>query len=307
MRKTHKYSGLILSAFILFSLGAVSFAAENQIVVRDKADRRIVLVGDRIRYEIEVVYNDRTQIKIPDFTDGRIGNFEIKESGSRIRSGLFGKRMRNNWYSIACYDVGRAVIPAIEIKYKTKDAKDWSVAKTSALNIEVRSILLSDGVPKDIKDIKGPFTFFEINWWVVGAIIIFIAAFGVFIYRMTRRKAPVRLPHETALEELESARSIFLKGADVKEYYVVVSDCIRRYIERAFRLKAPEMTTEEFLNSLAETKMLSMEEKSLLREFLNACDLVKFAKYLPAKREADSVYNTAKKFIEETRPENVNV
>lgn len=111
----------------------------------------------------------------------------------------------------------------------------------------------------------------------------------------------MKLPHESALEELESIRANFLKSSDVKEYYAGASDCIRRYIERSFRLKAPEMTTEEFLGSLSESTALSPDQKDLLKEFLNACDLVKFARYNPAKGEMESVSLAAKKFIEETK------
>ena len=124
---------------------------------------------------------------------------------------------------------------------------------------------------------------------------------GAIIYKFRKKPLPVKLPHETALEELEDARGNFLKNSDVKEYYALISDCIRRYIERSFRLKAPEMTTEEFLGSLRESTVLSLDQKDLLKEFLNACDLVKFAKYAPARPEMESVFVAAGKFIEETK------
>jgi len=38
-----------------------------------------------------------------------------------------------------------------------------------------------------------------------------------------------------------------------------------------------------------------------MEEFLNACDLVKFAKYAPRKNETEAVFDGAKKFIEETK------
>jgi hypothetical protein len=125
------------------------------------------------------------------------------------------------------------------------------------------------------------------------------------MYKFRKRPAPIKLPHETALEELEAVRGNFMRNSDIKEYYAGISDCVRRYIGRLFKLKAPEMTTEEFLSSLRESAALSLvltlDQKDLLKDFLNACDLVKFAKYNPAKGEMEAIFLSAKKFIEETK------
>jgi hypothetical protein len=167
--------------------------------------------------------------------------------------------------------------------------------------VTVESVLPAGKMPADIKDIKAPLAYFEINWLVAGGVIFFFVVVTIFIaYKFRKKPLPERLPHETAMEELEAVRSNFLKNSEVKEYYTGVSDCIRRYIERAFRLKAPEMTTGEFLGYLRESTILSADQKDLLKDFLNACDLVKFAKYTPAKGEMETVYILAKKFIEET-------
>ncbi len=138
------------------------------------------------------------------------------------------------------------------------------------------------------------------------------------------KKAPPKLPHEIALEEIEAASKQFAAGGEVKDYYVRISDAVRRFIESAFSLKAPEMTTQEFLISLSVpcTDMaqglpstrakrvvlgplkLSSVHKNLLITFMGACDLVKFAKYKPARNDIESVFNTAKKFIEESKEVN---
>ena len=63
------------------------------------------------------------------------------------------------------------------------------------------------------------------------------------------------------------------------------------------------MTTQEFLMSLGDSRKISAGYKELLKVFMEACDLVKFAKHAPAKDETESVFTTAKKFIEETKEE----
>jgi len=297
---TIKRSLIIFSALALFC--GIAHAAGDDVSAQGSVNRSTILVGDRIKFSIDVRYRKGAQISPPVFKDDRIGSLEIKDSGRKTKEGFFGAREDIYWYSITSYDLGKHTVPQVEIKYKTKLAKDWKSVKTKALAIEVVSILPKDKQFKDIKDAKGPLYYFEVNWAVV-ALAIFLAAviIAVILYIRRKRKPAIKLPHETALEELEFMRAGFLRTSDVKEYYAGVSDCIRRYIERSFKLKAPEMTTEEFLGSLRESTALSLDQKDLLKDFLNACDLVKFAKYTPARNEAESVYVAAKKFVDETK------
>jgi len=294
--------------FLIVILGSslLSFAANAAAdgpVVKASVDKTAVFIGDRIRYTIESRYDSGIKIKFPQFNGNKIGDFEIKDSGINRTRGIFGKRRAIAWYEIAVYGTGKHVIPAAEVKYSEEKKDVWAAKKTDPIEVVVGSILPKIGRPQDIKDIKGPMRFSEIGWLLVLAIIavtvILLSAY--FIYRKAAGARPVRLPHETALEELEAARSNFSRNSDIKEYYVSISDSIRRYIERVFNLKAPEMTTEEFLNSLQDKHALSMDQKEILREFLKACDLVKFAKYRPSKSEMEAVYFTAKRFVEESR------
>ena len=286
----------------LFCCSSFALAADDGLSAQALVDRASALIGDRIRLTVDVKYRAGTRIDFPEFKDNKIGAFEIKDSGQELKKGLFASDLMRRWYDIAAYSVGKHQVPSIEIKYKKRGAKEQKSAQTRALNITIGSILPKEKMPADIKDVKGPLFYFEINWLMVSAsLIILIIITGAIIYRFRKRPAPVKLPHETALEELEAARGNFLKNSDVKEYYALISDCVRRYIERSFKLKAPEMTTEEFLGSLREATVLSPDQKDLLREFLNACDLVKFAKYTPPRPEMESVFVAARKFIEETK------
>jgi len=78
---------------------------------------------------------------------------------------------------------------------------------------------------------------------------------------------------------------------------------VRQYLENRFNIRATEMTTEEFLIRVREDRALSFEHKGLLREFLQSCDLVKFAKYEPGQQEALSSMVAAKKLIDQTKEE----
>jgi len=282
-----------LTPFVLLVALAACAAGGDDITVRASVDKKKALIGDRVRYAIEVRTPKGVEVEFPKFADNKIGDFEIKDSASKGNS---------RWYYIASYSAARAAIPPIEIKYRKKGA-DWKIAKTKPIEVIVGSVLPRGQPIYDIKDIKGPLHFFEINWFIVSAVAIVIGlSVAVFIhYRRKKRLAALKLPHETALEELEAIRAALARGGSVKEFYINISDCVRRYIERAFKVKAPEMTTEEFLDSMRESGALSAEHKKSLGDFLAACDLVKFAKYAPAREEVEAVFTTAKRFIEETK------
>jgi hypothetical protein len=113
---------------------------------------------------------------------------------------------------------------------------------------------------------------------------------------------PLRPAHETALEALRGLRDKdYLKTGRVREYYFELSDIARHYVEARFQLRAPEMTTEEFLSTLKDSSVLHTGQKTLLKDFLSHCDMVKFAKYQPDENESEASYESAKRFVEETK------
>lgn len=297
------YRKVLTIIFLLSAVSCAAAAANNEgLSVAASVDRRTIHIGDRIKYTLETSVGAKTELQFPDFANDKIGDFEIKDSGSAINKNIFGKHARTDWYYITSYDVGKHTIPEAEIRYRQRGEKDWRIKKARSIEITVESVLPA-GRLSDIKDIKGPLHFFEIRWIIItGILLILVSCAAIFIiYRVTKRAFPPKLPHESALEELEAIKGEFAHTKNIKEYYVGISDCVRRYIERVFKVKAPEMTTEEFLDSLKDSKDLAIHHKDLLKEFLSACDLVKFAKYDPGREETEAVLTTAKGFIEETK------
>ncbi len=164
---------------------------------------------------------------------------------------------------------------------------------------------------EELRDIKPPV---ELPWnylfiYLIVAMLYLIAVFFLLKYFMKKRKARpktelVRLqsPWEIAFDQLnELKKKDFLVREEFKEYYSCLSDIIRRYMEDRFSIKAPEMTTQEFLFYLRETQLLSGDQKTALKNFLNSCDMVKFAKYDPTISEAEESFGLAQKLIEETK------
>ena len=110
---------------------------------------------------------------------------------------------------------------------------------------------------------------------------------------------PVRVipPHVRARQKLEEALALI---GQPREFCILVSDTIRWYLEERFDFHAPERTTEEFLYELQSTDLLTRDQKESLGEFLNRCDLVKFAKYEPREPELRELHSSALRLVEET-------
>ena len=113
--------------------------------------------------------------------------------------------------------------------------------------------------------------------------------------------APPRPPHEIAYEELERIESLsFLEQGLIKKHYTEISEVIRRYIGHRFGIITMELTTGELIDSLADEE-LDGSMISTIRVFLEECDLVKFAKFIPGEDQTSTSLPRARSIVDETK------
>ena len=161
---------------------------------------------------------------------------------------------------------------------------------------------------QDIRDIKPPVELppNHVLFYSLGFLLASIALAVLARYFLKRKPPkPINLPRKTprqiAEERLNDLKKQNLPGRGlVKEYYTALSDIVRRYIEDRFDIRAPEMTTQEFLWCLNDSAELDDRQKTILKDFLNACDMVKFAKYRSSPAEMEQSFIFAKSLIDET-------
>ena len=115
-------------------------------------------------------------------------------------------------------------------------------------------------------------------------------------------------PKERALEELnELLKKDLIAKNMVKPFYVDLTMVVRRYIERQHSVRAPELTTEEFLKAVSSDNRFNIDTVKKLRDFLESADLVKFAAYNPESNAIDNSIRTARLYIEtDTNDDNEN-
>jgi hypothetical protein len=110
----------------------------------------------------------------------------------------------------------------------------------------------------------------------------------------------VLLPSEIALQRLEEVRAL-MQPAAAGKFSVAVSDAVRRYIEDGFGVTATHRTTEEFLHGLLESPQAPLSpHRAPLSEFLQQCDLVKFAGMSLTVQNMESLHHSARAFVLET-------
>ncbi len=104
-------------------------------------------------------------------------------------------------------------------------------------------------------------------------------------------------PEEAALKELDRIDALgLLEREMVKEHYTLVSETVRRYLERKYGVLAMESPTSFTLASLEEIRIVS-DGLSSTREVLEEGDMVKFAKFRPAAATASSLTARARNIV----------
>jgi hypothetical protein len=165
---------------------------------------------------------------------------------------------------------------------------------------------LTAAIANDIRDIKPPVEIpsgWEWLGWLLGVLALAALTFWLWRYWRKRRAqlpvVPLVPAHVRAKQKLQEALVLI---AQPKPFCILVSDTIRSYLEERFTFHAPERTTEEFLHELQGTNLLLPDQKNSLGEFLQCCDLVKFAKYEPHEPELRALHDSALRLVEETEP-----
>ncbi|MDE2028242.1 MAG: hypothetical protein KGK03_07500 [Candidatus Omnitrophica bacterium] len=163
----------------------------------------------------------------------------------------------------------------------------------------------------DIRDVKPPVGLPDFWWLLWVALGLIAAAALIYLFRRYSKKnnqallvtpVPELSAWEKAYQQLEALRRENLPDKGVfKEFFTRVADIVRQYMENRFDIRAPHMSTEEFLYFLKVSGHLNESQKNALKEFLNSCDMVKFAKYDPTLKEASTNFDLAKRLVDDTR------
>ena len=130
---------------------------------------------------------------------------------------------------------------------------------------------------------------------VLAAALVFAAAFFAVRYLSRRVKEHFMSPIERAWAELGRLLAKGLPGRGrYKDFYVELTMVVRRYVQRRYGIRAPHLTTEEFLRELGSS---GRTDRAKLAEFLENADLVKFAGIEATTEMADQATGSARDYL----------
>lgn len=301
-------NSIILTVLLFFGIGLSGGWCNEAVRLESKIDRDTVSIGDRIQYSLILTTPKSATAIFPEYGDGRIGDFEVSKSGSKF-SETENEKTGEMWYLLQGFETGEFTLPGAKVRVQENGKEE--LLESPPLLITVKSVLEPTEEEKDIRPIKSPVSLpFSRTWilYLAGGVILLALIIIILLKTVFRRKEkvvplPPPLPaHVIAYEQLEKIKRENLpERGKIKEYYYRVSNTARHYLENRFGLRAPERTTEEFLYDMASTDYLNVHQQDLVSDFLQECDMVKFARYGPTRNEIERAYDAAVRLVDQTK------
>lgn len=152
----------------------------------------------------------------------------------------------------------------------------------------------------EFHDITGPVDYFLLKAWMIfcaGAGVLLLTGLTTWLIKWWRnRPIAVVSPRQRALDRLARIQSEIDKLSPY-QFSIRVSDILRQYVTEQYQLPVTRQTSVEFLNTLAASSPFSSDDQSLLSDFLNRCDLIKFARYDATREDSRLLLEEADRFV----------
>jgi len=267
-----------------------------------------------LRLTIEAPSGITVKAPFQEAGDQRLGRFTITQFAQDRETTSNGGERQVQLYTLQAPSSGRHRVPPLRLEMIDGRADAPTKGKpqellTDELPIEIapiaNAVASSDlhGAPGALDpDVGG------VPWLLVlggASALAILGAGGVLALRTMAARRRIEAQRSAYDEADARLRELEAKGAptatDADDWFVALSAIVRAYIERRYDIRAPELTTEEFLAAAASGGGLSASHRSLLTTFLERCDRVKFAGYRPDSEESIATLAAARGFVEDTR------
>jgi hypothetical protein len=306
-----KWTTVLFSAMILLAVLAVPVLAEDGVEVTWTVDQSEMTVGDPVQLTLEVTHPAGYQVVIPKL-EHSWGPFEVRsQSQASTEANDNGTETTRQLIEVTLYDLGEFETPTLPLMIGDGSGQVMEELAPSVKLIVTPTLTENDNNLRDIKPQAG-LDVPSVWPWIAGALLAAVAAaLGAWwLYRHMRGEPAFRLPRavdnrppwQVACDELARIEGLGLvEQGRFKEYYTLVTDCLRVYLEAQFDLRVLDRTTSELRLVLRRSELSADDARGFLDLFMDS-DLVKFAKLTPDVREALQVAVEARQLVEATRP-----
>lgn len=268
-------------------------------------------LGDPLTLTLAVEAQPGVRLDLPAFGEA-LGRFTILDFADQEGATDAGGQTAQQRYSLQAPMSGPQRIPGLRIEYLDERTGPSDVHRelvTDEIAFQVASVLPEGAVMDELLPPRAAladnFGGWLPAWWPWAAAgLVGLAALigGVFLWQRRAVERAQLTAYDRAMRRLDSLeRRGWPQGDAADAWYVELSDITRRYVEDRYAVRAPELTTEEFLLEARRAPALSGDHRERLSAFLAHCDRVKFARYSPAADESREALQTLRRFLDETR------
>jgi len=292
-------------------------AVKSPVDAHAAVDRSKITIGDTVTYSVEASYDPAGTVQIT-LPDKDFEGLAIGESTHTSQQKSNGRAALRATMKLRAAEVGSYVIAPATVTYtplpqagSAPSTAQSVTVQSDRVFVEVVSVLPADGSAQDIHDIKPlAWIWTGLSWRLVLALLAGLAAIfaGLYLFLRRRKQRPVIVasepPHVLALAALAALGEVDPADArEVRRWHFRISEIIRLYVEQRFGLNATDLTTEEILALANADTYFDGATKQLLRDFLVATDIVKFASYRPVATQIQQVLAAARAFVASTVPQ----
>lgn len=283
-------------------------------------------LGDPLTLTLTVEAKPKVTVEMPPFGEA-LGRFSIVNFTPRTETSADGSVKHVQRYVLDAPMSGRQRIPSLRIEFtdgrvgQTQGQTQGQLGDggadpsaphellTDELALDIASVLPDGQVQNELKGLRGPLdeTVAQSRWlrYSLAPLALVLIGLGILLVRRLRIQARQRVrvsAYDAAMRRLTSLEARgWPQAAEADSWYVELSDIVRRYIEDRYGVRAPELTTEEFLRAAQQQLRMQPAHRELLEAFLSTCDRVKFAGYRPGESESRQALDEARRFLSDTR------
>ncbi len=279
------------------------------ISVETSVDRSEIYIGDLITYKLIIVHDSDITLTPPPI-GANLGAFDVKDYKSDQVTHLDNGQLQNeSRFVLTTFTTGDYVIPPIPIEFMRPDST-VEYLLSEPISIKVKSLIAEGADTADIREVKAPLAFKSgWPWWgyaiAAGLFVLLVAGFVYWKFFRAKKEPEEfvdrRDPWEIAYEKLAHLKEKnYPAEGQFKMYYVVLTEIIRDYIGRIYKIPVLDMTTTEFLEIIT-GEDIDEDIMDTLKKFLNHADLVKFAKLIPSDEQMQQDFDIANELVERIR------
>ena len=303
----------LLLLFMVFacSKNAGTGSDIGPVTVKAAISKDKITIGDKVDFHLLIETKGDIKHNPVDLSP-YLQAFEIKDHVQKGPDKKWGKTVTEYRLVLTTFTTGNYEIPEIAVRYLDKDSVEKEV-KSNKIILVVEPVKSNPNDKDDVRDIKAPLTIPHSFWFWLFTVIIPLLAIGAYLlvrYLRSRNvnkimedAQPKRPAHEIAYERLIKLKVLKLvEEGKVREHYYLLSEIIRGYLESRFKLPVVERTTSEAYKEILDSGKMKRKEVTIVKDFLEECDLVKFAKAIPEAAKIEEDYETGTSIVDMTKP-----